>query len=296
VAVNRNPMKPNQSNGKWWLAAILSPFVGFGFGYFFAITAPHNTDDWFGLAVLTRLFLGLLIGCVLSSVATIISSIKRERFFGIALLAGIPSLIFVVNVCSQIPKAAKNAKLANEHFLAYQKQVAEQQKQAVKQEVRVIYYREELRTNSSLITNDDFWNAQANQDRSVEAGLVRLIEDQSFILTPEMKNYLIRNGHDYQYLIRKCLNNDERIQIVTNTDALKPERELAMNCLLWDKSFEITDQWKHYVLDNFPQSKHYLIMRGCFSKSELEALAIDPNVPALDRIDAGNALKMKYYR
>ena len=111
-----------------------------------------------------------------------------------------------------------------------------------------------------------------------------------------MKNYLIRNGHDYQYLIRKCLNNDERIQIVTNTDALKPERELAMNCLLWDKSFQITDQWKHYVLDNFPQSKHYLIMSGCFSKNELEALAVDPKVPALDRIDAGNALTMKYYR
>jgi len=39
-----------------------------------------------------------------------------------------------------------------------------------------------------------------------------------------------------------------------------------------------------------------LIMSGCFSKSELETLAVDPKVPALDRIDAGNALKMKYYR
>jgi hypothetical protein len=289
-------MKTNQSNGKWWLAAILFPVVGFGFGYFFAITAPHNGDDWFGLAILARLFVGLLIGCVLSSIATLISVIKRERFFGIALLAGIPSLIFVVNICSQIPKAAKNAKQANEHFLAYQKQVAEQQKQEAEQEARVIYYREEFRTNSSLITNDDFWNAQTNQDRSVQAGLVRLIEDQSFIFTPEMKNYLIRNGYDYQYLIRKRLNNDERIQIVTNTDALKPERELAMNCLLWDKSFEITDQWKHYVLDNFPQSKRELIMSGCFSKSELEALAVDPKIPALDRIAARNALTMKYYR
>ena len=289
-------MKPTQSNSKWWLAAILFPVAGFGVGYFFAITAPHNQSDWFGMAVLARLFIGLLIGCVLSSIATLISAIKRERFFGIALLAGIPSLIFVVNICSQIPKAAKSAKQANEHFLAYQKQVAEQEAQRAEQEAHVIYYREVFRTNSSLITSDDFWNAQTNQDRSVQAGLVRLIEDQSFIFTPEMKNYLIRNGHDYEYLIKKRLNNDERIQIVTNTDALKPERELAMNCLLWDKSFEITDQWKHYVLDNFPQSKHYLIMSGCFSKSELEALAVDPKVPALDRIDAGNALKMKYYR
>jgi hypothetical protein len=294
--MNRNPMKPNQSNGKWWLAAILFPVVGFGFGYFFAITAPHNTSDWFGLAVLARLFLGLLIGCVLSSIATLISLIKREKFFGIALLAGIPSLIFVVNVCSQIPKAAKNAKLANEHFLAYQKQVAEQEKQVAEQEPRVIYYREQFRTNSSLITSDDFWNSQTNKDKVAIEGLCRLLDDKSFKVTPEMKDYLIRNGYDYQYLIRECLNNDERIQIVTNTDALKPGREFAMTCLLCDKSFEITDQWKHYVLDNFPQLKHYLIMSGCFSKSELEALAVDPNVPALDRIDAGNALKMKYYR
>jgi hypothetical protein len=283
-------MKPIQSNGKWWLAAILLPVFAVGVGWLGAASGPR------GLEALVPLFFGLLIGCVLSCIAATISIIQRERFCVIGLLPGIPSLIFVVNVCAAIPQAAKNSKQANEHFLAYQKQVSEQEAQVAKQEARAIYYREVFRTNSLLITSDDFWNAQTNQDRSVQAGLDRLIEDQSFIFTPEMKNYLIRNGHDYQYLIRKCLNNDERIQIVTNTDALKPERELAMNCLLWDKSFQITDQWKHYVLDNFPQSKHYLIMSGCFSKNELEALAVDPKVPALDRIDAGNALTMKYYR
>lgn len=288
-------MKPNQSNGKWWLAAILFPVAGFGFGYFFAITAPHNQSDWFGMAVLARLFLGLLIGCVLSIIATFISAIKRERFFGIALLAGIPSLIFVDNICSHFPQAAKNAKQANEQFFSYQKQVAQQEAQRAEQEARAICYREEFRTNSSLITNDEFWSSPTNQNNEVVSGLTQLVDDKSFQITPEMKNYLIRNGHGYQYLIRKRLNNDERIQIVTNTDALKPERELAMDCLLWDKSFEITEQWKHYFLDNFPQSKHYLIMSGCFSKSELEALAVDPT-SASDRIDAGNALKMKYYR
>jgi len=124
-------------------------------------------------------------------------------------------------------------------------------------------------------------------------GLVLLMKDKSFIFTPEMKNYLIKNGLGYDYLIRNLLNNDERIQIVTNADALKPERDLAMVFLLCDKSFKITDQWKQYVLDNFPQSKHYLIMSGCFSKSELEAMAVDPSS---DIFDARNALKMKYYR
>jgi len=292
VRHSHNSMKPNQSNGKWWLAAILFPVVGFGGGYFYVIAGPHNLG-WGALAVI---FIGLFGGCVLSIVASAISVAKREKLCGIVLLAGIPSLIFVVKVCVEIPQAAKSSRLANEGFLAHQKQVAEQEKQVAEQEPRVIFYREQFRTNSSLITSDDFWNAQTNKDRVAMEGLWRLLDDKSFMITPEMKNYLIRNGYDYQYLIRNRLNNDERIQIVTNTDALRPERELAMNCLLWDKSFEITDQWKHYVLDNFPQSKHYLIMSGCFSKNELEALAVDPKVPALDRIDAGNALKMKYYQ
>ena len=285
-------MKPNQSNSRWWLAAILLPVFGFGGGYFCVIAGPRN-QGWGALAVI---FLGLFSGCVLSIVTATISVAKREKLCGIALLAGIPSLIFVVKVCVEIPQAAKSSRLANEHFLAYQKQVAEQQKQETEQEARAIYYREEFRTNSSLITNDEFWSSQTNQNNEVVGGLTRLFDEKSFQITPEMKSYLIRNGHDYQYLIRKCLNNDERIQIVTNTGALMSERELAMNCLLWDKSFEITDQLKHYVLDNFPQSKRELIMSGCFSKSELEALAVDPKIPALDRIDAGNALKMKYYR
>ena len=285
-------MKSNQSNSKWWLAAILLPVFGFGVGYFCLSVGPRN-QGWGAFAVI---FLGLFGGCVLSIFTAAISVAKREKLCGIALLAGIPSLLFVVKVCVEIPQAARNAKQSNEHFLAYQKQVAEQEKQVAEQEPRVIYYREQFRTNSSLITSDDFWNAQTNKDRVAIEGLCRLLDDKSFKVTPEMKDYLIRNGYDYQYLIRECLNNDERIQIVTNTDALKPERELAMNCLLCDKSFEITDQWKHYVLDNFPQSKHYLIMSGCFSKSELETLAVDPKVPALDRIDARNALTMKYYR
>jgi hypothetical protein len=67
-------MKPNQSNSKWWLAAILFPIMGFGIGYLFAINAPHNQSDWFGGAFFARLFLGLLIGCVLSIVATVISN------------------------------------------------------------------------------------------------------------------------------------------------------------------------------------------------------------------------------
>lgn len=272
------------------------PIFAIFFGYISASGAPHNQSDWFGGAFFARLFLGLLIGCVLSVVATVISMAKKERFFVVALIAGIPSLMLIIKVCVEIPKAAEAARKNQENFNAYQKQVAEQQKQEAERKARAIYYCEEFRANTSLITNDELWSSPTNQNNQIVYGLTLLFDDKSFQITPAMKSYLIRGGHDYEYLIRRRLNTDERIQIVTNTDALKPERELAMNCLLWDKSFVITDQWKQYVLDNFPKSKHYLIMSGCFSKGELEALAVDPNADALDRIDAGNALKMKYYR
>ena len=71
-------MKPSQTNSKWWLAAILLPVFAIVGGIFFAFGAPHNQSDWFGGAFLGRLFLGLLIGCMLSLVATVI----RETFHG----------------------------------------------------------------------------------------------------------------------------------------------------------------------------------------------------------------------
>jgi ABC-type transport system involved in multi-copper enzyme maturation permease subunit len=86
IGKSEGAMKPNQTNSKWWLAAILLPVFAFVGGIFFAYGAPHNQSDWFGGAFLGRIFLGLLIGCVLSCVAAVISVAKREKLCWIALL------------------------------------------------------------------------------------------------------------------------------------------------------------------------------------------------------------------
>lgn len=262
-----------RSNGKWWLAAILLPVVGFGIGYLCAINAPHNQSDWFGFGVLVRIFLGLLAGCVLSCIATIISLIRREKFSGIALLAGIPSLIFVVNFCSQIPQARRSAKLNQEHFQAHQKQVQEQ-------ETQVINFREKFRTNSALITSDDFWNAQTNKDRSAQDGLARLIEDQSFNFTPEMNEYIIKKfpGRTEELMQYKRLNQDELIKIIKDVQYSHRIRETGVYVLISNPSFGVTDEWKKYIIEQFPNEIGDLLLQERFTKSEIEALISDPTI------------------
>jgi hypothetical protein len=284
-------MKPNQTNSKWWLAAILLPVFAIIGGIFFAYGAPHNQSDWFGGAFLGRLFLGLLIGCVLSIVAAAISLAKRERFCVVALLAGIPSLIFVVNVCVAIPKAAKDAKRANEGFLAHQKQVEEQ-------ETRILNCRDEFRANPSLITSDDFWNAQTNQDRSAQDGLDRLIEDQSFSFTPQISEYILKRfpGRTEELSQNKRLNHDELIKIINDVQNPQRVRETAVYVLISDRFFEVTDEWKKCVFYQYPNEIGKLLYDERLTKSEIEALIADPKIPDYVKEDAQSKLKIGWYK
>jgi hypothetical protein len=284
-------MKPKQTNGKWWVAAILLPVIGFCVGYLRAINAPHNQSDWFGFSALVPIFLGLLIGCALSSIATIISVIKRERFFGIALLAGIPSLIFAVNFCSQIPQAVKNSKQANEHFLAHQKQVETQ-------EARILQYRDEFRTNPSIITSDNFWNAQTNQDRSAQDGLDRLIEDQSFKFTPQISEYLLKRfpKRAEELSRNKRLNHDELIGIIKDLQYPQRVRQTAIYVLIKDQSFEVTDEWKKCVFYQYPNEIGTLLYDQRLTKSEIEALLVEPKIPDYVKQDAQSKLKTGWYK
>jgi hypothetical protein len=263
----------NRSNGKWWLAAILLPVMGFGVGYFFAVNAPHNQSDWFGGAVLGRIFLGLFVGCVLSCIATGISVATREKLWGLSLLAGIPSLLLIVNVCIEIPKAVKGARESNKSFIAYQKR-----EQA--RETRIQSYCNELRMNSSLITSDDFWNGQTNQDFSAQYGLDRLIEDQSFKFTPEMNEYIIKKfpGRTEELMRHKRLSQNELIKIIKDVQYSHRIRETGVYVLISDRSFDVTDEWKKFIIEQFPNEIGDLLFHECFTKSEVEGLITDPKI------------------
>jgi hypothetical protein len=284
-------MKPKQSSSIWWLAAILLPVFGIFFGYIGALGAPHNQSDWFGGAFFARLFLGLLIGCVLSIVATVISLAKREKLCGVALLAGIPSLMLIVRVCVEIPKAAEGARKSQESFIAYQKQVAEQ-------EARVLYCRDEFRTNTSLITNDDFWNAQTNHDRSAEDGLDRLIRDESFKFTPQISEYLLKRfpGRAEELSQNKKLNHDELIGIVKNLQYPQRVRQTAIYVLIKDPSFEVTDEWKKCVFYQYPNEIGTLLYDRRLTKNEIEDLMANPKIPDYEKQDAQDKIKIGWYK
>ena len=63
----------------WWLAAMLSPYVGLSLGWLLAITAPRNSNDWLGGALMLRLFGATALGFLCSVCFTIISIRKREK-------------------------------------------------------------------------------------------------------------------------------------------------------------------------------------------------------------------------
>lgn len=210
---------------------------------------------------------------MLSIVATVISVAKREKLCAIALLAGIPSLIFVVKVCVEIPKAVEGARKSNESFIAYQKR--EQAKEA-----RVQNYCAQFRTNSSLITSDDFWNGQTNQDWSAQYGLDRLIEDQSFKFTPDVIDYLLKKfpKRTEELIQYKHLNRDELIKIIKDTQYSQRVRQTAMEALVSDRSFELTDKWKRCVFEQFPNVIGNLLYDERLTKAEIEALIADPAI------------------
>jgi hypothetical protein len=154
--------------------------------FFIATSGPRNQ----GWDALIPIFFGLLVGCVRSCLVSILSAIKRERFFGIALLAGIPSLIFIVKVCVAIPQGAKDAKRQNESIAAHYKHEEETIAQIKK-------FSDEFSSTPSLITNDDFWQSQkSDRGKSAMYGLIGVLQDKSFEVTPQIKAYVISNFQD----------------------------------------------------------------------------------------------------
>jgi hypothetical protein len=182
-------------------------------------------------------------------------------------------LIFVVKVCVEIPKAVEGARKSNERFIADQKR--EQAKEA-----RVKNYCAQFRTNSSLITSDDFWNGQTNQDWSAQYGLDRLIEDQSFKFTPDVIDYLLKKfpKRTEELIQYKHLNCDKLIKIIKDTQYSQRVRQTAMEALVSDRSFELTDEWKRCVFEQFPNVIGNLLYDERLTKADIEALIADPTI------------------
>jgi hypothetical protein len=72
-------MDSNRKRSFWWLAALLAPYIGFGFGILLAFHVPLDSSDWLGGAAMRRLFIPTIIGILLCIVFTAVSFGHREK-------------------------------------------------------------------------------------------------------------------------------------------------------------------------------------------------------------------------
>ena len=266
-------MKPNQSNGKWWLAAVLLPVLAVGIGFLGAATAPFNQNDWLGLRFVFPIFAGLFIGCLLCCVTAVISVLRKEQASGVAIFLAVPSLIFIIYVGVLAVHGRQAALQQKASEMIRGKKEKEQMDQ-------IYSWRDKFRANPSLITNDVFWNAQTNRERLAERGLVELIRDQSFKFSPEINDYISKKlpGGTEALLLDRHFSREELISMAKDPQNSRRIRESALGQLVRDKNFDVTDEWKTYVIDQFPNELGDLLLDERFTKNELETLLQNPKV------------------
>jgi zinc transporter ZupT len=84
-----------RSKTRWWLWAVLSPIVALLVGVITAMLLGQHQDDWLGMRAIAPVVFSLFAGCTLSCVFAIISLEKKEARSALALVAAIPSGLFV---------------------------------------------------------------------------------------------------------------------------------------------------------------------------------------------------------
>lgn len=178
-------MKAEKRNSKWWLLALLSPVLAICFSMLTATQAHASQDDWFGMGIIAFVLKGVLIGCVGSCLAAIVSGLRRERLFVIALIAAIPSAGFVVRYYIAINERDKNREIQSAARAADYKKQEERHAQ-------ILRCRDELRVNPSWITSNEFWNVHDTPSHEYQYGLLNLLGDKSFEVTPAMKAYVLK--------------------------------------------------------------------------------------------------------
>lgn len=87
---------------KWWIGAVVSPFLFLAIGILIALATSGRQDDWLGMRFIVPIMGGLVLGCLLSFVFTAVSIKKREEGYFYALLVSVPSLVFILYQISGI--------------------------------------------------------------------------------------------------------------------------------------------------------------------------------------------------
>jgi hypothetical protein len=200
-----------RSESKWWLVAIVSPLVVIGIGILLGLTARSNENDWLGIRFILPIFWAIVVSCFFSLFAAVISLVKKEKFWGVAVLPAIASLCFLVKLANTEIHVNKQAE----------EQAARQAVQRKHDEEKfklIAAWEEKFRANPELITNDQLWHNQKDSDQVAKFGLIWLLQDMSFNVTDNIKEFVITNFPDEFGILshRMLLTKADLEQIVVN--------------------------------------------------------------------------------
>ena len=92
----------NRSKISWWAISYLLPIFSILTGVLVAILIPKRENDWLGIGFIIPIYIGILAGCGLACIGSIISLKKREKLSWLSLLIAIPAAIFLIYSAVQI--------------------------------------------------------------------------------------------------------------------------------------------------------------------------------------------------
>jgi len=275
----------------WWLASILLPVGSFGFGILLGLTGPRPESDWYGGAIFARFFATLFCGCAGGCIAGIVSFWRKEKRAYISILPGLLSLAFV---CWMIFASIQAKDIRKRQAISTAKSYKKQDEDWSQKKS----WKTELRAHPELITNDDFWKTHQDPARNAYSGLFWLLQDKTFVVTPEIRAYVIRNFPDAISTLfqAKRFTTAELQSLATDPGARRDLRELAVRTLMEDDSFDFTSEWKERVRHDFPQLIRWMVTGKKLTKTELEELDQDPKTTGQLKSDVQFYLQHGYFR
>lgn len=277
--------------GYWWLVAILLPIGAFVLGIIIGHETPLQQSDWLGMGFVVPVFITLACGCVAAVLAAIVSFWSREERAYLSLFPAIPSLVFVCWIVVAFAQAGEDRKRREISNAQYQKQQEAELAQTS-------HWIVELRAHPELITSDDFWKENRGASRSAEWGLIWLLRDKAFVVTPEIRAYVIKNFPQGIYALFQSgrFTLEELQATATDPKADYHLREQAVDTLLRTASFDAPSEFKTMVLGVFPNKAGLLFGGRKFTKTDLEELVRNPKTPEWVKRDAQRNLKSGYFK
>jgi hypothetical protein len=207
-------MKTDRSTGKWWLAALLIPFLSFGIGVVCGLSSRGSENDWLGGHIILPIAASILVGCIISVIATGVSFVRGERLSYLSLLVSIPAVIVLGYGGVSYVKFHRAAKVQE----AAQKQYWEAELETQKLRRQCM---EELRKNPEVITDDGFWKSHDRMDKAYQYGLLDLLYEPDFHVTKEIKTYVMSKMPSYSagLFSKNRLSREELDEIIATKAA-----------------------------------------------------------------------------